>query len=101
MKELNLPKYRALGLTIEEKRKNDQTIEKIKDWTKRNDHRHHAMDALTVAFTSRSHVQYLNYLNARKEDKHKNHFEIIGIENKITELGGKNKKRRFKLPITN
>lgn len=40
-------------------------IRKIKDWTKRNDHRHHAMDALTIAFTKRSYIQYLNYLNAR------------------------------------
>ena len=40
-------------------------IPKIKDWTKRNDHRHHAMDALTIAFTRRSYIQYLNNLNAR------------------------------------
>jgi CRISPR-associated endonuclease Csn1 len=66
MKELNLPKYRALGLTEMQERKFEQKIEIIKDWTKRNDHRHHAMDALTVAFTKHSYVQYLNYLNARK-----------------------------------
>jgi CRISPR-associated endonuclease Csn1 len=39
--------------------------ERIVDWSKRNDHRHHAMDALTVAFTKHQYIQYLNYLNAR------------------------------------
>ncbi|PID95177.1 MAG: type II CRISPR RNA-guided endonuclease Cas9, partial [Bacteroidetes bacterium] len=76
MKDLNLPKYRALGLTEFEKRLNKQTgelvdYEVIKDWTKRNDHRHHAMDALTVAFTTRNHIQYLNFLNARRNEEHK------------------------------
>lgn len=76
MRELNLPKFRALGLTEMEERKFGQKIEVIKNWTKRNDHRHHAMDALTVAFTKRSFIQYLNNLNARRE----NGFE--GISNK-------------------
>jgi CRISPR-associated endonuclease Csn1 len=83
MKELNLPKYRALGLTEIETRKNGKTIERIIDWTKRNDHRHHAMDALTVAFTTHSHIQYINYLNARRNENHKEHTNIIAIEKKI------------------
>ena len=61
MKEINLPKYRILGLTEMEERKFGQQIEVIKDWTKRNDHRHHAMDALTIAFTKHNHIQYLNF----------------------------------------
>lgn len=69
MKELNLPKFRALGLTEMEERKFGKRVEVIKDWTKRNDHRHHAMDALTVAFTKRSFIQYLNNLNARRKDE--------------------------------
>ena len=76
MKELNLPKFRALGMTEMEERKFGQKIEVIKDWTKRNDHRHHAMDALTLAFTKRSFIQYLNNLNARREN------EYEGISNK-------------------
>jgi CRISPR-associated endonuclease Csn1 len=32
---------------------------------KRIDHRHHALDALIIAATSRSHIQYLNTLNAQ------------------------------------
>ncbi len=67
MKELNLPKYKAVGRTeIIEVKGNKKEI--IQDWTKRNDHRHHAMDALTIAFTKRSYIQYLNNLNARKEE---------------------------------
>lgn len=104
MKELNLPKYRALGLAEMEERKYGQKVEVIKDWTKRNDHRHHAMDALTIAFTKHNHIQYLNYLNARKDEKHKLHSNIIGIEEKETILkpdeDGK-KTRSFKEPIPN
>jgi CRISPR-associated endonuclease Csn1 len=61
------------------------------------------MDALTVAFTKRSHIQYLNNLHARgQEDKKGN--EIYGIEKKettviIDETG--NKKRKFNIPIPN
>lgn len=51
MKELNLPKYEALGFVETYEDKDGRKIKRIKDWTKRNDHRHHAMDALTVAFT--------------------------------------------------
>ena len=35
---------------------------------KRIDHRHHAMDALVIACTTRSHVNYLNNESARKKD---------------------------------
>ncbi|MBN1183794.1 MAG: type II CRISPR RNA-guided endonuclease Cas9 [Bacteroidales bacterium] len=78
LKELNLPKYRELGLTETIEEKNGQSEERILDWTKRNDHRHHAMDALTVAFTKRSHVQYLNNLKARSNKG----SSIYGIEKK-------------------
>lgn len=86
MKELNLPKYRALGLIEIEERKNNKTVEKIKNWTKRNDHRHHAMDALVVSFTTHDHIQYINNLNARRDENHAMHASISGIENKITYL---------------
>lgn len=104
MKELNLEKYRALGLTEMQERKFGQKVEVIKDWTKRNDHRHHAMDALTVAFTKHSYIQYLNYLNARANEQHKLHSNIIAIEVKETEIkidDEGNKKRVFKLPMPN
>ena len=65
MKELNWDKYDKLGLTETFKDHDGRQIKRIKDWTKRNDHRHHAMDALTIAFTRHSFIQYLNNLNAR------------------------------------
>lgn len=67
MQELNWQKYNTLGLTQSFEDKDGRTIHRIKDWTKRNDHRHHAMDALTIAFTSPYIVQYLNNLNARSD----------------------------------
>ncbi|SIR50878.1 CRISPR-associated endonuclease Csn1 [Chryseobacterium sp. RU33C] len=104
MKELNLEKYRKLGLTEMVINSKGEEKQRIIDWTKRNDHRHHAMDALTVAFTTLNHIQYLNYLNARKDEKHKEHQNIFGIENLITEVIEKkngSKERRFKEPIKN
>ena len=103
MQELSIAKYRALGMTEMVERKDGQFKEKIKDWSKRNDHRHHAMDALTVAFTKRNHIQYLNNLNARKQEDEKGR-EIQGIERKETVLVIENdgsRKRRFKPPMTN
>jgi CRISPR-associated endonuclease Csn1 len=100
MKELNQPKYKALGLTEIQVRKYNKKVEVIKDWTKRNDHRHHAMDALTVAFTTHNHIQYLNNLNARKDAKHKQHSNIIAIEKVIIRKNSEGKKK-FVAPIPN
>jgi len=101
MKELSLPKYKALGLTEVQERKNGKKIEQIIDWTKRNDHRHHAMDALTVAFTTYNHVNYLNHLNASRNEKNN---ELFAVRNKITKMYGREegrKKRRFVPPLPN
>ncbi|MBQ3249511.1 MAG: type II CRISPR RNA-guided endonuclease Cas9 [Bacteroidales bacterium] len=65
MKEINWAKYEKLGMTEITTDKDGRRIYKIKDWTKRNDHRHHAVDALAIAFTKRCYIQYLNNLNAR------------------------------------
>lgn len=67
MKELNWDKYNQLGLTEIIPDKDGRLIRRIKDWTKRNDHRHHAMDALTIAFTKPSFIQFLNNMNARSD----------------------------------
>jgi CRISPR-associated endonuclease Csn1 len=104
MQEINMPKFRALGLTEMIEKKDGGQKERIVDWSKRNDHRHHAMDALTIAFTKHNHIQYLNYLNARKNENHKLHGNIIAIEAKETELTQDdlgNRKRKFKLPMPN
>lgn len=94
MQELNWDKYDKLGLTEIIEGRDGQRIRRIKDWTKRNDHRHHAMDALTIAFTKPSHIQYLNNLNARSDKS----SVIYAIENKELERD-RNNKLRFKAPM--
>lgn len=86
MKEMSMPKYEAAGLSFTVTDNDGRKIKKIKDWTKRNDHRHHAMDALTIAFTKPSHIQYLNNLNA-KSDKSSS---VYGIwQNETIKIGDK------------
>ncbi len=67
---LQLPKYQDLNLTeIVEWKTNDGQIHRklvIKDWTKRKDHRHHAIDALTIACTQQRFIQKINTLSAKK-----------------------------------
>ena len=99
MRELNWAKYDDQGLTETYKDKDGRTIYRIKDWTKRNDHRHHAVDALTVAFTKRSFVQYLNNLNARKEEGKKT-ADAFFIQQKELYRDQKGK-LRFKPPMPN
>jgi len=103
MQELNFKKYKLIGLTEMVEKKDGSLKEQITNWSKRNDHRHHAMDALTVAFTKHSHIQYLNNLNARnREDKlGKEVFRIEQKETYLTIDNSGNKKRKFKSPLPN
>ena len=94
MKELNWSKYESQGMVHIEYDRDGRPIRRIVDWTKRNDHRHHAMDALAVAFTKRSYIQYLNHLNARKEAT----SVAYAIQHKEMELDGSNR-WRFKCPF--
>lgn len=55
LKQLNWDKYVAAGMVKDDK---------IEGWSKRDDHRHHAIDALVVACTKQSHIQQLNTLNS-------------------------------------
>ena len=75
MKELNWGKYSAIGAVEYFEDKDGRRIGRIKDWTKRNDHRHHAMDALTVAFTKDVFIQYFNNKNA-SDKPNSNEFAI-------------------------
>jgi len=94
LEELTLPKYEQLGMVeIVENRHGDKR-KKIKDWTKRNDHRHHAMDAITVAFTKREYVKYFNNLNA-KSDKDGEIYKMLKQETYFD----KDQKRRFNPPM--
>lgn len=94
MQELNWNKYETLGMTEILENRDGHKIRRIKDWNKRNDHRHHAMDALTIAFTKRSYIQYLNNLNARSDKA----GSIYGIEQKVLYRDDKGK-LKFKPPM--
>lgn len=80
MKELNWDKYDSLGLTHYRINRDGQQIPQIIDWTKRNDHRHHAMDALTIAFTKPSYIQYLNNLHARIQKSEEDYIDLDTVE---------------------
>lgn len=95
MQELNFSKYEKQKIRLE--KKDGSFKERIVDWSKRNDHRHHAMDAITVAFTKHSHIQYLNNLNARGLESAKGK-EIYGIEQKEIHRDN-NGKLKFNLPM--
>jgi CRISPR-associated endonuclease Csn1 len=63
LKKVNWERYEKLGLTSVEKREDGKRIYQIEGWSKRDDHRHHAVDALVVACTKQSYIQSLNRLN--------------------------------------
>ncbi len=59
---------------------------------KRIDHRHHALDALIIAATTREHIRYLNSLNAVDSNE-----ELLKVKRALV----KGKIREFKLPWIN
>lgn len=68
--QLNFDRYKKGGLT--ELREFDHkgeihTEERIQNWSKRLDHRHHAIDALVIAMTRQSIIQRLNHLNTERD----------------------------------
>lgn len=68
---LQFNKYKELGLThsVEwesEHGKNSHKKEVITDWSKRDDHRHHAIDALAIACTKQGFIQRFNTLSSSK-----------------------------------
>ena len=67
---LNFERYKAAGLTEVVEREIDgqkTTVERIAGWSKRMDHRHHAIDALTIACTKQGYIQRINNLNSLKD----------------------------------
>lgn len=70
IQDLRLPQFRELDLTkVIPIRNGEQHKEIIIDWDKRDDHRHHALDALVVACTKPGHIKRLNDLNQTIEGK--------------------------------
>lgn len=94
MKEINYDKYDRIGRTYIDEDEDGNRTKRIEGWTKRDDHRHHAMDAITIAFTRREHINILNHLNA-KSDRNPEYYALLGSN---TFLNAKNK-RIFNPPM--
>lgn len=63
--EINFEGYRAAGLVQTCEREVDGRklqVERIVNWSKRLDHRHHALDALVIACTKQGYIQRINNL---------------------------------------
>ena len=69
---LNLDRYESMGETeLVPKHPNSEEDDSMKcritDWSKRKDHRHHAIDALVVACTRQGYIQRLNRLSSETD----------------------------------
>lgn len=67
--DLQLPKFKELEQTeikewTSEHGRRKHHKEEIANWSKRDDHRHHAIDALAIACTQQGFIQRINMLNA-------------------------------------
>ncbi len=85
---LNFPRYKEAELTYVKVFVNngvEQKKELIRDWTKRLDHRHHAVDALTIALTRQSYIQRLNTLT----DEEGREIMIKDVEDKYVKTNEK------------
>ena len=68
--DLNFERFKKAGLTAMVTQLHsgkEVEVERIKDWTKRLDNRHHAVDALAIACTTQGMIQRLNTLNSSRE----------------------------------
>lgn len=68
--DLNFERFKKANLTTMVKQLHsgkEVEVERIKDWTKRLDNRHHAVDALAIACTTQGMIQRLNTLNASRD----------------------------------
>lgn len=85
---LQLPKYKELNKTelvtwTSNHGNHTHSKEQIVDWTKRDDHRHHAIDALVIACTKQGFIQRINTLNSSET---KNEMELAIKEARKKEI---------------
>ena len=85
---LQFNKYKELGYTekiewTSEHGKYKHQKEVVINWTKRDDHRHHAIDALVIACTKQGFIQRINTLNSdvTKDEMNKNISESAIVFN--------------------
>ncbi len=92
IQDLNLDKYRNIKQTeLREIKTNGNKGKKVEQifhldkngnkvfWSKRDDHRHHALDAIVVALTKQSHIEHLNTLNASFEKRYNENNDNVKI----------------------
>lgn len=84
--QLNFERYKRAGLTetvtwTSNHGNNEHSKEQIVGWSKRGDHRHHAIDALVVACTQQGFIQRINTLNADDtKDLMRRQVESAGVK---------------------
>ncbi|WP_288333099.1 type II CRISPR RNA-guided endonuclease Cas9 [uncultured Porphyromonas sp.] len=85
---LNLDRYDSMGETERVSREGETTEElRITNWSKRMDHRHHAIDALVVACTRQSYIQRLNRLSSEFGRGNKKMEDLEAQEQQAKETG--------------
>jgi CRISPR-associated endonuclease Csn1 len=85
--------------TDTERNPTGRKVLRLKGYEKRIDHRHHALDALVVACTTRSHIKYLNDLNKVRPSKVQNPDATTNLQ--LLLEPGKNghlQSRKFRMP---
>lgn len=70
---------------VESKKGGKKKVLVLKNWNKRLDHRHHAIDALVIACTTQAQVTQLNTLNQKVQEKLKAMYEDLRSREDITE----------------
>lgn len=73
---------------------------RLKGYEKRIDHRHHTLDALVIACTTRAHIKYLNDLNSIHYHKEQRDDSLAVLPSKLLDGGsdGSLQSRKFRKP---
>lgn len=72
LQKINWDRYEKMGLTEIKEQKDGSRKYIINDWSKRDDHRHHSIDALVIACTKKAFIQSLNNLSKTVETDYQN-----------------------------
>lgn len=96
-KEANQPNSSWVNKYFDKER--NKHIYEIRNWSKRYDHRHHAIDALVVALTEQHHIQRLNNLNKELQDwleknKERTNLQVMEDETALEAFFNLEEKRR-------
>lgn len=76
---LNIERYEKADLVTDtefEHKGQKHTERRINNWSKRMDHRHHAIDALVIALTRQGYIQRLSNLNKERD---RIHNELVNL----------------------